>query len=592
MAYGIKYRFRTWSVHGVLYTVNLLKNGWSGSVTERPLGGSPVIRMQENGQFRATSCNLKLECQTDGEFAELYTSDPNEFQVQVFRGGSLSGGGVQIWGGFVATEIYAEPDIAPPYDVDITATDGLGLLKEYDFEGGGSKSVRAHLQALLKKTGLDLVLNTASAVREYQGTAIEFMDDELINLDFLIGENCYDVLGKLLDTFNATITQAQGSWLIIRETDANVTSGGNLAVIRSTRTASQDSTATTMALGATVGKMGVADMWPVGFLTRRVVPAKREVTIQAPWHSKSGAPSVSDNGWTAGTNCTFNTNRYTLGSNRSEGRMTAYLQGANFKYGLRVVVKASRVPDWDASGRPGQSVPCWVAVKASWVSTTQSATYYWHGDDEIWDTSSPSTAPHVGVEKTNEANDVSYCEAVEIKMPAVDDPGAGFLSIAVEGLAVDVYDVSVEYILGKGYQDTIIIDNGARGKGDTVEILGGRRTSANNVALEFLYGVFYGGPSTGVPTFCDWVNSNKDWMTLTALSYAKSIAGRRIETTGTIDMPSGMTYAPLLIYHHAVWSLMNQYDWNLKEEEIRFTARTLPTVTLDVESENITSLGD
>jgi hypothetical protein len=81
-------------------------------------------------------------------------------------------------------------------------------------------------------------------------------------------------------------------------------------------------------------------------------------------------------------------------------------------------------------------------------------------------------------------------------------------------------------------------------------------------------------------------------MTLTALSYAKSIAGRRIETTGTIDMPSGMTYAPLLIYHHAVWSLMNQYDWNLKEEEIRFTARTLPTVTLDVESENITSLGD
>jgi hypothetical protein len=37
---------------------------------------------------------------------------------------------------------------------------------------------------------------------------------------------------------------------------------------------------------------------------------------------------------------------------------------------------------------------------------------------------------------------------------------------------------------------------------------------------------------------------------------------------------------------------MNQYDWNLKEEEIRFTARTLPTVTLDVESENITSLGD
>ena len=433
-------------------------------------------------------------------------------------------------------------------------------------------------------------------LREYQGTAVEFIDDELINLDFLIGENCYDVLGKLLDTLHATVTQTQGSWLVVRETDANVASGGNLAVIRSTRTASQDSTTTTMALGATVGKMGVADMWPVGFLTRRVVPAKREVTIQAPWHSKSGAPSVSDNGWTAGTNCTFNTNRYTLGSRSGQtlnaGQMSAYLQGANFKYGLRVVIKASRVPDWLGYQRPGQSATCWVAVKASWVSTTQSATYYWHGDDGIWDTNSPSTADRVSVEKTNEANDISYCEAVEIKTPAVDDPGPGFLSIAVEGMAVDVYDVSVEFALGKGYQDTIVIDNGARGKGDTVEILGGRRTSENNVALEFLYGVFYGGPSTGVPTFSDWVNSNKDWMTLTALSYAKSIAGRRIETTGTIDMPSGMTYAPLLIYHHAVWSLMQQYDWNLKEDEINFKALTLPSVTLDVESEEITSLGD
>ena len=121
MAYGIKYRFRFWSEHGVLHTVNLLQDGYSGTVTERPLGKAPVIRMQENGAFRSTSCNLTLECQSDGEFADLYTSDPKEFRIDVFRGGTLSAGGTLVWQGFVATEIYAEPDIAPPYDVDITS---------------------------------------------------------------------------------------------------------------------------------------------------------------------------------------------------------------------------------------------------------------------------------------------------------------------------------------------------------------------------------------------------------------------------------------------------------------------------------------
>ena len=86
MAYGIKYRFKFESVHGVDYTVNLLEDGYDGSVTTRPLGKAPVIRMQESKPFRATSCNLTLECQVDGEFAELYTSDPLQFRIDVFRG--------------------------------------------------------------------------------------------------------------------------------------------------------------------------------------------------------------------------------------------------------------------------------------------------------------------------------------------------------------------------------------------------------------------------------------------------------------------------------------------------------------------------
>lgn len=584
MAYGIKYRFRFDSIHGVMYTVNLLKDGYSGSITVRPLGASPIIRMQENGPFRATSCNLKLECQDDGEFAELYTSDPNEFQVQVFRGGTLSAGGTLVWEGFIATEIYSEPDIAPPYDVDVTATDGLGILKEHTFAASGALTLREHLKALLSKTGHTRAVNAACMIRESSGTAVGFMDNELINLDHMAGENCYDVLGKLLDTLHATITQTHGEWLIIRETDVVMASGGLLSVIRSTRNTSQASTSTTMAVGASVGQMGSAQMWPVGFLTRAVVPAKNEITVRAPWFSKNAAPSVADNGWTAGTNCTFNTNRYTLGSAAVAGRVSMTLNASIFTYSLKVTVRASR----RQTTVQGSVIPGSFTVKAAWYSTNDSTWHYWHEEDG-WGTTSPSSSNRIAVDRTNEGNDVSYCEVHEITIPAADDPGAGILSIAIDGVSIDVYDITVEYNLGKGYEDRIVIDNNARGTGGTVEIMGGRRTASNPVDIWFLSGVFYTSNTT-TPTFSDYVNSGKDFITLTALSYAKAVAGRRIETRGVLDFPDTMTYAPIMIYHHSMWSVMSKYDWNLKEEEINFTAVSLPTAVLDVDSETITGI--
>ena len=78
MAYNTKYRFRFDSCHGMTYEVRLLEDGYSGSVIDRPLGKSPVIRMQEADPFRPTSCDLYLECQTDGEYVDLYTTDPNQ----------------------------------------------------------------------------------------------------------------------------------------------------------------------------------------------------------------------------------------------------------------------------------------------------------------------------------------------------------------------------------------------------------------------------------------------------------------------------------------------------------------------------------
>lgn len=579
MAYGTKYRFTFDSNNGAQYQVDISQDGYSGSVIKRPLGSSPIIRMQESGPFRSTSCTLKLECQVDGEFAELYTSNPREFRVEVYRGTPL------VWIGFVNTEIYAEPDIHTPYDVDVTASDGLGTLKEYTFAANGALTLKNHLFTILSETGLNLALNTASSLRETADTAINFLDVEKIDLDFLAGENCYDVLGKILDTLNATITQTHGQWLIVRETDASISSG-SLAVIQSTIRSNQSSTSTSMALGTTVGQMGVAPVWPVGFLTRRISPAKKEVTLQAPWHTKNGAPLVSDDGWSHGSNCTFSTNKYRLGSYSNPGTVYTILQPSLFVHVLRITVKANRVANWQyGQTRPGS----YFTIGPSWYSNTDSAWYYYDSESDTWVTSDAAGVV-VNVNNTNEADDISYCESFEVKVPAKDDSGTGYLRIDILGLAVDLYDITVDFDLGKGYQDRIIINNGARGSGDTVEILGGRRTADNGVTLSFLAGVWFGGASSGVPTFTDSVNSNKDFLSLTALSYAKSIAAPRIETSGVIDLPSSMAYPPLIINHHSVNSIMKTYEWSLVDDEISFKAISFPSASLVVQSETITGI--
>ena len=206
MAYGVKYRFQLESYNKTVYRVDVLEDGYSGSIMTRPLGKAPVIRLQESDPLRSSSCDLVLECQTDGEYVDLYTTDPFQYKVEVYW---LNGNSVtSIWRGYVATEIYSEPDIAPPYDVKITATDGLGILKEYTFEADGVKLIRTHICDLLEKAGdPSPMFYYATSLRKYGGTVTNFLDDANIDLDYMAGKSCYDVLKTILESLRTILCQ-------------------------------------------------------------------------------------------------------------------------------------------------------------------------------------------------------------------------------------------------------------------------------------------------------------------------------------------------------------------------------------------------
>ena len=599
MAYNTKYRFRFESCHGVVYEVRLLENGYSGSVTDRPLGAAPVIRMQEAEPFLSTSCDLVLECQTDGEYVDLYTTDPMQYKVEVYQKKTSSYS--IIWEGFVATELYSEPDIAPPYDVKITATDGLGILKEYTFEAVGSQTLRKHLQDLLQKAGGSRkYIYMASQLREYGESATDFLDNAKIDLDFLAGETCYDVLGKLLTSMRCVITY-QYYWLIIRDVDVQITSAGVLSVLSVPIEPDESTTTDTLSQGKTVGQMGSAQMWPVGYLTRRVSPAKKSVKVRSQWHWKNGFPKVEDDDWTHTGIVSFDSTYkyYHIGQGvastaMNAGTLAASVTMSKFVTNFRVKVKASmHTPVMQSS-----NIPHYVKIKAGWTNSVTQTVYY-YSPDNGWSTSSGAEGESKTIEEMNPDHDPNMCAVIDVLFPSMMDSDHGYLTVNVEGYLVDVYDVEVTPESVAGYEDNILIDNGARGEASMVDLVVCRALPSNFVKVDFMQGLFWlvesgSGYTVTHPimAFSDGSNTNKDFMSLAALAYAKEHAAPRIEITGKLDNPAvaTMLLPPMFIKSHGVWARLSSYDWNLKEEDIDFKAVTLPTASLAVDSETITSI--
>ena len=580
MAYGLKYKFKFDATNDIVYEVRILEKDFEGTAVQRPLGSAPVIHMQENDPIRATSVDLVLECRTDGEFASLYTSNPRQYKVQIYRGTAS-----KIWEGFIATELYSEPDIAPPYDVKVTATDGLGVLKEYQYETGwGGRTVREQLQQmLLVKTGLSLDLYTISQLREYGETATDFLDEVKIDMDYMDGKSCYEVLCEMLTSMRCVLTQWRDNWVIIRETDVVIQSNGDVLGMESEYRGVNDTYSLEIEdMTARIGKMGGAntDMWPVGYLTRRIVPAKKSVKVTSDWHLKNGAEPIAN--WTGSGDYGAGSTFWYLGIMGGTGIMANSMNLYSFRHDIKVTVKVSAYELGSLYGYP------WLKVMAAWV---EGGTTYYFNKDEGWITSNNPSGDEHRIDNTNWYDNPSLADTIEVTIPAKQTDNAGYIAINVQGHRLKVYDVTVEIQAGGGYEDTILIDNGSRGSAPGISITGGRELSTNKFPVDFVAGVFYhydGYPDDEIiAQFSDGSNTNKDFMSLAALAYAKEHAAPRIEVSGVLDFPSALTFHPLFVKSHNDWALVSSFDWNLKEAEFSFKAVTLPTATLVVDSETI-----
>ena len=595
--YYTKYDLSFRTIHDVQLTVEIRMDGYSGSPIVRRLGSSPVLKTQKSGRIISTSVELEAECQVFGEFSELYTSDPRKFEVLIGRGDDGEGDPYSIWRGYVTPEIYSEPYIAPPYNVRIYANDGLGELKLYDWEPVGKKSVAETLSILLVKAGDEYTrIYSVTSLHATGDSNADFFDDVYLDLDYMDGKSYYDVLQAVLEAIDADIMQYSCNWLLIRESDATPatispsTSNVNLAAVLVSTTGSYNSSLYNVV--QTVGKMGVAAMWPVGFMTRSVEPAKKKVTVKSPWHFANvfDDPDMLTNDTWSESGMASAGDGYTLGS-MIVGASTVSQTFTLKRLTKNIKVKVKAAAQWTSNSYlDGKTRGVGVWARYQVTRTSEIKYYSLHGDSSAWESSyhEPDMqrvdVKDFGGSRRDSNQELSF----DIPSPGVNEEV--FLQICIMGYGVIAVNASAVLEDNNGYKDVLLLDNGARGDAEEVEITGGRMTSDNITAERFYEGVLVDQYGNAYYSFADVNFTGKDFMSLNALNRALSVALPRIKISGKFNVPSTVIHQPLLIRDGSTDLLVKSFEWDLYNEEMQIEAVSLPATTITVDSETITSL--
>lgn len=598
MAYNVEYRFDFQSVSGSDYRIDVLKDGYSGSVKKRALGGSPMLRRDRNECVCGTSLDFIAECVVDGEYEEFASSNPFAFKVKVYSDSSHNNSySTLVWQGYISPEVYSAPDIAPPYDVQITATDGLGELKLNNYEAQGIKSLSAQLSYLLGFTGLSLGYRLTSNIATSTIIDKELLDEVYVNLDWMAGQTCYDVLQLLLSTLHATITLDADRWLIFKETHVLIIPP------RGTYVNYEDG----YAKERTIYSFGSANsgtwFWPVGKMTRTFVPAKKKVVITADNHYRNRL----DGAWTLDVNATDDGDYWTFpGGGDGIHQEITFVQ--EVQKSLLLSVKLRNIGDSTDSGNLAILIHMTgsaYAAGSDFYLITRVGAGREDKDDTTWVAHSYTFNREVQAPFADDTDDDT--DTVEIHIPLYYNSnrnyyGAETLEIYIfNGDTVfekRVYEVTLyQEKQIKGFQKIVNIDNGARGEAPGVEVAFVGTTGFNDYAgiEDLLCGVPM--TSAGVK-ITSWTNDGGatylDFLSMIARDYALSYAAPRIRLSGTLQTYDGFSGPNMMFkdYHDNEIYIVDTFSWDMFNDELSLEMISLPADSITVDSESTDPVND
>jgi len=587
MALGVKYLFRWQDRHGAEWKVEILQDGYTGAAKTRAIGGQSVtLRRDNNGGIWGTSLELSAECSMDGEYADLYTSNPFEFQVRLKCGTAI------LWKGYVSPELYSEPFIAPPYDVRITASDNLGELKNYKWSPVGRQSLHVMLGTLLNATGMRYDIKYISSVRAGSLTAAQFYSNVTVDWDELTDVTFYDVLDKLMQTFHAVIFQHGLSWIVMRETDVTpALSGGKVFPAGSSAGIPV----------ASVGSAYAGGWWPEGHADLTIVPARKNVTINCEelW-DRTGDATVSNpttGNATAILDVSFDaadginldeTNRedaFPLCVNVELGWVLSYLRSKRSYFSLVVSVTGNGITRYLVSNDDDSGVEYkWSASQGSIRITPPANPVSYAARRTSAGTSYP-TSGEVFTLQLPQCDGITALTRVRVQATSNSQPSSGRPTQYYP--TVHFFDAWLSY--GDTYaalSDVIEIDNNARQPADNVNMLISGVTSTAE-AKYFIANTLKDRSGVVVGTVESDLFAGYDYLSFIARDYALSVAAPRLKAEGTLNGVASPVVTPLFMAMGGHNFIIQEWSWDLIEGSLNMSALTLPVVSIEVSSETI-----
>lgn len=211
MAHALRY-FCSWQSERYKHQMRLelWEKDYKGEATAMVLSGEPKLTMEEGDTICGSSLDFGLLSETNGQYLHLYTTDNHKYLIKILRDSAV------MWEGYLLPEYYSEAYIAAPYTVSFTATDWLGMLKNIDFPAEDTRvPILQIIKTCLQYTELPFGFACQLDMRvEGINDTTNVLGALYLNPMTFTGYNCYEVLEKILASFNATLRQMGHRWLI------------------------------------------------------------------------------------------------------------------------------------------------------------------------------------------------------------------------------------------------------------------------------------------------------------------------------------------------------------------------------------------
>ena len=186
--YGTRYILRWESEkYNHDYKILIKERDYTGVAENKSLGAAPLLRRDDSDSgISGTSLEMVVQADVDGELTSLYTVDNKLFLVELYKNGVL------IWTGYVLPEKYSEPYISVPYDVSVTASDGLGILKNIQYAQTGTRSIFEIIKYCCDQTSLPLGFEISFSLLEKSMSSMEsVLHQATLNTGTFNGMTCY-----------------------------------------------------------------------------------------------------------------------------------------------------------------------------------------------------------------------------------------------------------------------------------------------------------------------------------------------------------------------------------------------------------------